>query len=385
MRRSRGLAWVPGLTLCILLVVACQATGRNASGEEATASQEDRAVRVDSSLSTYLLLGRDTPPYSHQLLRVESACLRGPPECSPAEIIEAYPGEGVTPSHLHWAPDGSRALMLDTFEPRILQLDATNDHVEILASNVPTIADELTWLPDGRAVLVIQGSEEYTSDLVALDLTPNVPRVESLFQFDGVAFLLGSTATGSLLVRIDAYGVPQGYISGKEEVVDVRLVEADPITQDLVEYAPHIDWFSHVPRALLPDGHHLIVDSGGTELWDLNDGTKLALAQSAIWPAGSPDGDWLAFMQQANHGLGFALTLLELATGTVSQSSDLPVAAKPFWSPDSSLVVLAQLGLDSSAELGSWLVVDIETGIVTRPPTDFGAYPLVLDVSWGRP
>ena len=61
----------------------------------------------------------------------------------------------MTPSRMYWAPDGRQALLLDTYQPRVLRFDASDASLTTLIDNCPTIQDNLAWLPDGRAAFVI--------------------------------------------------------------------------------------------------------------------------------------------------------------------------------------------------------------------------------------
>lgn len=389
MRRQRMFARPVVWSVCLLLS-ACRVTGVSSSAttpedsrEESGKIQWEQSTYPTLDLNAYLVLGTEEAPYTHRLVRVPAQCILASAACPSPTIMQAYPGEGVTPSHLHWAPDGSLALFLDTYEPRVLQLEVENDRMRLLASDVPTINDELVWLADGRPVFVIQGPTDYTTDLVALDVASEGSQIVRLVRFDGLARLLGRIDSGPLLASIDEYGLPKGIESGKEVVVDVRLVAADPVSGSVAEYRPDIDWLSQFPQALLPDGRHLVVGTTQTELWDLTTGQKIGLGHSVIWPTGSPDGESLAFISRISDEGPYILILLDIATQETKQYSELPVSSKPFWSPDSRFVVLGQLELESSVELGSLHVIDVESGIVTTPSIDFGGLTQVLDISWG--
>ena len=154
----------------------------------------------------------------------------------------------MTPSHLHWAPDGGQGLPLDMYQPRVLRFNPRVESIFTLLDDVPTIRDDLVWMSDGRAAFVIQGNEDYASDLVALGEVEGMPRLQEFASFDGLAYLLGTDSAGRLLVSLDVYGSPRSAISSKEIVVDVRLVAIDPATGIVTEDWGQVDWLSQTIR-----------------------------------------------------------------------------------------------------------------------------------------
>jgi len=387
-RQAQALA---ALSMHMLLLLACQRQELPASGI-ATDVESPREVSgatptqhsAHAEPATYLLLGRDSAPYLYRLVRIPSSCLVEALGCSSPEVIDAFPAEGITPSHLFWSPFNELAIILDTYGQRVLLLDPASGELKTLFTGIATISDELVWLDDGKAMLVVQGSDAYSSDVVGLSMLEGTPKMESVFQFEGLAHLLGTLANGHLLVRVDIYGVTDPSRPGKETLVEIQLVEVDPTTGTVRRYLPGIDWTSNTPSLVLSDGFHLLGSTAGrTLLWDARSAVSEDLGPTVTWPTGSPDGKSVAYIKQSADGGGFSLTLLSLDDGQSSELVGLPVSPRPFWSPDSRLIVLGQFALDASADLGSLRVVDVDTGNVAIPNIAFGDYPVVLDVSWG--
>jgi hypothetical protein len=341
------------------------------------------SVAIFPSGNAYLLTGAAQPPYAHRLVRVPAACVLALSECPQPHVIEAYPEQGMTPSHLHWAPDGRQALFLDTYQPRVLRFDPRDESIVTLMDDVPTIRDDLVWMSDGRAAFVIQGEGDYASSLVALGEDEGTPRLQVLASFDGLAYLLGTDSAGRLLVSLDVYGLPGSETSSKEIVVEVRLVAVDPATGIVTEEWGEVDWLSQTPQGVLPDGRRLVFGMDRISLWDLQTGVATAVGSHLVWPTGSPDGRWLAMVTVHAGGALFTVRAVELETGHWRDLTSLSATPKLFWSPDSRYLIMARLGLESSAPLGSMRVAAIDGGAAVTPYLDLGEYPVVEDVSWG--
>lgn len=341
-------------------------------------------VESTPSGGAYLVLTTAEPPYLHRLVRVPTACLLNLVDCPPPEVISAYPKEGITPSHLHWAPNGQEALILDTYEPRILRFDPSDASLTTLMKDVPTIRDNLAYLSDGRAVFIIQGAGDFASELVALNRGDGTPQLQRLARFDGIAYLLGIDSAGRVLISLDIYGFPVGGSSLKKEVVDVRLLLADPVTKSVTEVWDQVDWLSQRPQSLFSDGRQLISGSNRASLWDLQIGEEtLQIGTNVNWLVGSPDKHWLTFVERIPGDGNFEIRVVDIQAGEKRSLAKLPVSPKLFWTPDSRFIVMARLGLQTSATLGSLRVATPEGSTVITPRLDLGEYPVVEDVSWG--
>jgi len=328
--------------------------------------------------NAYLVLSTELAPYLHRLVRVPTACLVGQIPCPSPEVIASYPEEGVSVSHLYWSPDKRRALILDTYEPRVLVFEPQGDVLHTLLENVLIIRDDLIWLPDGRPVFVTQ-SADYASELVAIIWREGMPQLETLAVFDGIAYLLGSDASNRVLVGLDIYGFPTENSSLKKEVVDVQVLAVDPATGITSELWEQVDWLSQRPQSVLPDDRWLIFGSDDAILWDIQSGLEIPLGD-VIWPIPSPDKRSLA-MSIRRSDL-FNVRVVDIETLKWDSLADLPVAPKLFWTPDGQHIVMAGFG-ESSTSLASLLVVAPEGGSLLNPQIDLGEYSVVEDVSWG--
>jgi len=387
---------VVAIAFGLLFVVAC--TSRRNVKQTPTADWDSAAVALNQtpisatvvaagpqpSGSAYLVLSTAQAPYLHRFVRVPAACMLTPIDCPPPDVITAYPQEGVTPSHLYWAPNGREALFLDTYQPRVLRFDPSDASLTTLLDNVPTMRDDLAWLPDGRLVFVIQSAGEYASQLVALKWADGAPKLETLATFDGIAYLLGLDDAGHVLISLDIYGFPEGKPSLKKDTVKIQLLAVDPATGGVTELWGQVDWLSKRPQSALPDGSQLIVESSSVSLWNLQTGVETSIGSYVIWPTGSPDKRWLAIVATDDPGGDdFTTRVIEIKTGQTRDLAQLPVGSKLFWSPDSRYLVMARLGLETSASLGSLRVAAVDSSLVMTPQLDLGEYPVVEDVSWG--
>ena len=314
---------------------------------------------------------------------MSTSCLLTQGECPSLETISAYPSQGITPSHLHWSPDGTQALILDTYTPRILRLEAKGVHLTTLLDDVLTISDDLLWLPNGRPVFVVQGTKEYTSQLVTLTGGEESPRLRLLADFDGIAYLLGTDSLGRILLSSNVYGFPEATPSVKEVVVQTKLLAVDPVTGQVTEPWPQDNWLVLNPQSILPDERHLIVGLDSLGLWDLQSGEMMIIGSHLIWPVGSPDNRWLAMIAANSDRVSFTTQVMDIKTGRIRTLAQLPVSSRLAWTPDSRYVIMYRLGIETSATLKSMRVVAVEDGLTIIPPIDLGEYPVIEDVSWG--
>jgi len=330
----------------------------------------------------YLVLSTAQAPYLHRLVRVPVSCLLGISVCAPPQRISSYPEQGVTPSRMYWAPDGRQALLLDTYQPRVLRFDASDASLTTLIDNCPTIQDNLAWLPDGRAAFVIQGPGDYASQLVTLVPEKGRSEIQTLASFDGIATLLGADTTGNLVVSLDVYAVPTGRQSSKKEVVGVRLLVVSPSTARVTELSANVVWLTERPQAMLPDGRHLIYGSGELSLWDLQTGATELLGSAVTHPVGSPDGRMVAVVAEGPSGDTSIVRKVDVETGESYDLAQLPGDQKPFWTTDRRFLILAGTS-DVNPSRTSLRVVNLESRAVTESRLDLGAYPIVEDLSFG--
>jgi hypothetical protein len=332
--------------------------------------------------SAYLILTTSEAPYLHRLIHVPTSCLLALIDCSTPVVVTAYPEVGVTPSHLHWKPNFQEALILDSYEPRILSFDPKSASITTIVKDIPTIRDDLIWLTDNLAIFVVQDSADYASKLVSLNWESGEPEIQSLADFGGIAYLLGIDVLGRILVSLEIYDYPKGVSSFKKEVVSVHLLAINQVTGVVTEPWEQIDWLSERPQSLLPDGRHLVVGSSSLALWDLQDeGRKVRIGDNAVFPVGSPDKRWLAWVEKGYNGDPSTIRLYNIDTGDRFALVKLPLPPKLFWASNSKYIVMTLRGTE--ANLGTLLVVSLGDGSMLSSPINLGNYSLVEDVSWG--
>lgn len=395
----KGRRWLWLFTILpasILVLAACRPEADQSPHRRADAGLAPsptpalRGVPVPTPLPSeghvYLLVNRVEAPHFRRLLRVQAGCLTGQGPCPSPETARGFPPEGVQFTEMHWVPGEDVALILDRYEPRLLQFNPMDGSLVPLVGDAPAMDEHLYWLPDGRAVFVVQAGDDYDTRLVALRTHSGEATLETLAFFQGKATALGILDDGHVLVSVEIYGLPSERGSLKPEVVEVRLLAVDPRTGSVRRLREDVDWMIYRPYPLLLRGRWLTVTRSGTlGLWDLHSGTKWRmLGEDVGFPAVSPGGRRLAFfIRDPGGGADNILRLVDVETGQTRDLARLPAAPRIHWSPDGTFLVLASHDEESFLSLGSITILQVETALLTSSALELGEYGLVESVSWG--
>ena len=253
-------------------------------------------------------------------------------------IVVAPLGEtGV--SYLGWSPD-SRRLVVITNDGRLLEFDAVRDA-------------QPTTLLDGVNV-----ADGYNIDLADLFRPPNGEEILQIYA--------GPEGNGLYRRPLDG-GAPIAVLTTKNTPIPFEKLEGGSWSPD----------GSRIVFGLVPPGNEIgrawIVNADGSgfrQLTTIEVSAPLTLSEAHM--AWSPDGTRVAIQRWiANSDTGDggprAITIADVATGDDREVGPVNVNGYTSWgwSPDGKSII--EVPQQPSPDAGTAIIVDAETGVVTRP------------------
>ena len=106
---------LPIIFLFALAISACSTEPESNTDSQPGTSPTQPVSPVENSGYLYLRLGNVEDQFHHTFVRVPAACLVDQTACDAVEVISTYPECGIGQNRLHWSPDQSRAILLDTY------------------------------------------------------------------------------------------------------------------------------------------------------------------------------------------------------------------------------------------------------------------------------
>jgi WD40 repeat protein len=334
---------------------------------------------VEDAGYLYLRLGEAGEGYDHAFIRVPAACVVDQIACEDIEAIPTYPESGIWDHHLHWSPDQTRALLLETNIPCIHIFDRQFDRFSVLLEDVYVTSDNLLWLSSDEALTIHQNNENSAS-MLSLSWADGEFRVTERATLEGTPRFIGQGTDGKVYLAQDINGYPGGDASLKLQTVETHILQMDPVDGEVTELWREEDWLSMRPLVVTSDGHWLGHGDWEIYLWNLQTGEQIFVGEGVHWLTPSPDGRWLAavFTEEDLYNI----RLLDLETMEWKSLLLLRSSPKLYWSPNTRYLVLARYD-EPDLVPGPIIAIDPETEDIFTPVIDLQGHQWVDDVSWG--
>lgn len=325
--------------------------------------------------SLYFTLRSVLPPFDRQLARVDSACLFTQSGCQ----IDLIPGLPENFDNLlHWAPDGSQAVLIDSANSRVLLFDPRSGSFSTLADNLMVTTDMVFWSPDGAWVALTVENEQKDGSLITL-INPTVTSSRNDYQtltadLAGIQMPLAWLDKNTLLFFRHSIKNKDG--SG--QFIEPGLYRLD-LQRSLVSEVPFNggwEWLKNYPAAS-PDGAQLAVwtELDGQRQLAVLDFGDISLSGSLITPLGmdgstptwSPDGNWIAFTAPGVDPAGEPVVQVNVihpdgsGLQTLFTWGSTPSMA---WAPDSQRLIITAwpLGEDPEHDRTTFYLANIAEG-----------------------
>jgi len=364
----------------LLFLMGCSSVSPLNPDSQTDITATQPASPVEDSGYLYLRLGNVEDQFHHYFVRVPATCLVDQTACDAVEVIPTYPEYGIGQNRLHWSPDQSRAILVDTYANCLHSFDSQTATFSMLLEESMAGNDDLIWLSSDEFVYVRQNGDQ-TSTLVSLTWAGTDLQIAEGVPFEGMAKYLGKNLAGMVYFAEDVSDYSAGDPSLKTQTVETNILQVDPRTGDYMELWPEEDWLTLRPQVVTTDGRWLVYGDFEVSIWNLRSGETVLMGEDVHWPTPSPDGRWLAAVFSEEDL--YSIRLLDL--GTMAWETVVTLRSVPFlyWSPNSRYLVLARY-YEPDLVTGPLIVIDPETGGFSTPQIDLQGYQWVDDVSWGR-
>jgi len=370
--------------LFLLTLPGCRSVSFPATADSGVKDAISQGAKITAPVEDdgylYLRLGDEGEGYEHTFIRVPAACVVDQTVCEDIEAIPTYPESGIWDHHLHWSPDQTRALLLDTNTPRIHSFDPQTAHFSVLLEDIYVTGDNLIWLSADEA-LTIHQSDENSASFLSLSWANGEFRVTERTTLEGAPRFIGQGTDGEVYLAQDISGYPGGDASLKLQTVETHILKMKPADGQVTELWREEDWLSMRPHMVTSDGHWLGYGDWEVYLWNLQTGEQIFVGESVHWLTPSPDGRWLGAVFEEEDL--YSIRLLNLETMEWKPLLLLRSSPNLYWSPNSCYLVLARY-YEPDLVSGPIIAIDPETGDIFSPEIDLQGYQWVDDVSWGR-
>lgn len=300
-------------------------------------------------------LSTKSPPITYSLIQIPTACMNSFSQCIKIDRIIQFPATDFSPaslSPLHWSPDGSKALLLNTNGSELLMLDSSISKVFGISINFQVISDQIVWSPDGNKVAIsVQDPDPYGSRVVLFEPLNNDFQYLST-DLEGMLFPIGWINTKELVLLQVRYEYSTGDIRQKKVIAGQSLIKMN--TNDLT-------YEILIPNLVLRGDSLPSVSSDGTmvaatvvrndeaflDIYSI-EGILLRSFGAYTNPRWSSDNRHIAGILQ--EGNGYSVVTLDLEGEVERNMANLASLPELTWFPNGIDLLIATRNLD---EMGS--------------------------------
>ena len=230
----------------------------------------------------------------------------------------------------------------------MLAFDPLTKAYRTLASDLSLVMDQIVWNPDGSwTVFSVQGADEFSASLTLFNPASRERRTSAI-ALEGMQVPIGWLNAQELLFLAQTYAYPGGDPVQKKVPDKSALYAANPMGGELRPVLENILLRGDSFPQLSPDGKRILLSQVVDEQPSLDvinlDGQVMQSLGDAINPVWSPDGQWVAAVEQ--RGLSQAVMLFDPGSGEARPLFESQAYLQPIWLPSSDYLLVIIRGID---------------------------------------